>query len=83
MKDVCSITDLQREGPAIVRRAEATGSVPLARNGRTIAYIISRDRMEAIIETMEILGNREAMKAISDYEAGKVKMQNISVLDED
>jgi PHD/YefM family antitoxin component YafN of YafNO toxin-antitoxin module len=83
VKDICSITDLQRQGPAIVRRAEAKGSVSLARNGRTVAYIISRNRMEAIIETLEILGNREAMKAISDYEAGRVKMQVVSVLDED
>ena len=83
MKDTCSITDLQREGPAIVRRAETKGSVPIARNGRTIAYIISKDRMEAIIETLEIMGNREAMKAISDYEDGKMKMRDVSVLDED
>ncbi len=83
MKDVCSITDLQRQGPAIVRRAEAKGSVPLARNGRTVAYIISRNRMEAIIETLEILGNRAAMKAIANYQAGRVHMQGVSVLDED
>jgi len=83
VQDICSITDLQREGPAIVRRAEAKGSVPLARNGRTVAYIISRNRMEAIIETLEIMGNREAMKAISDYQAGRVHMRDVSVLDED
>ena len=56
--------------------------MPLARNGRTVAYIISRDRMEAIIETLEILGNRDAMKAISDYQAGKANMRDASVLDE-
>jgi hypothetical protein len=39
--------------------------------------------MEAIIETLEILGNREAMKAISDYQAGSVKMRDVSALDED
>jgi len=82
MKDVCSNTDLQREGPAIVRRAEAKGSVPLARNGRTVAYIISRNRMEAIIETLEILGNRQAMKAIAEYQAGRVNLRDVSALDE-
>ena len=56
--------------------------MPLARNGRTVAYIISRDRMEAIIETLEIMGNREAMMAISDYQAGKMKMRDVSALDE-
>jgi hypothetical protein len=39
--------------------------------------------MEAIIETLEILGNRQAMKAISDYESGAAKMRDVSVLDED
>jgi prevent-host-death family protein len=78
-----SITDLQRTGPALVRRAEAKGSVPLTRNGRTVAYLISRDRMEAVIETLEIMGNRQAIKAISDYQSGKVKMRDVSVLDED
>jgi hypothetical protein len=39
--------------------------------------------MEAIIETLEIMGNREAMKAISDYQAGRVNMRDASVLDED
>jgi hypothetical protein len=39
--------------------------------------------MEAIIETLEILGHREAMQAISDYQAGRVKMRDVSVLDED
>lgn len=38
--------------------------------------------MEAIIETLEITCNREAMKAISDYETGKVAMRDISALDE-
>ena len=83
MKDVCSITDLQREGAAIVRRAESKGAVPLARNGRTVAYIVSRDRMEAIVETLEIMSNGEAMKAISDYQTGSVIMQDASALDED
>lgn len=81
MKAICSITDLQRKGPAIVWWAETKGFVPLTRNGRTVAYIISRDRMEAMIETLEIMGNREAMKAISDYQTGKTTMRDVSILD--
>ena len=45
--------------------------------------LISRDRMEAILETLEIMANPNAMKAIRDYETGKVRMVPVSVLDED
>jgi len=39
--------------------------------------------MEAIIETLEIMGNPKAMKSIRDYEAGKAKMKDVTCLDED
>jgi hypothetical protein len=39
--------------------------------------------MEAIIETLEIMGNPKAMKAIKDYEAGKTRFKDVSCLDED
>ena len=38
--------------------------------------------MEAIIESLEIMGNPKAMKAIRDYEAGRTKMKDVSCLDE-
>ena len=38
--------------------------------------------MEAIIESLEIMGNPKAMKAIRDYGAGKTKMKDVSCLDE-
>jgi hypothetical protein len=31
--------------------------------------------MEAILETVEILADKEIMKAIRDYESGKVKLK--------
>jgi hypothetical protein len=39
--------------------------------------------MEAIIETLEIMANPRAMKAIRGYEAGKARMKDVSCLDED
>lgn len=45
--------------------------------------MISRDRLEAIIETMEILANPDAMAEIRKYEAGKTKLKNVTCLDED
>jgi PHD/YefM family antitoxin component YafN of YafNO toxin-antitoxin module len=47
-----------------------------------VGYLLSPERFEALLETMEILANPEAMKAIRDYESGKTKFYPLSVLDE-
>ena len=83
MDSTVTISELQAQAPRCVKRAEKEGSVPIARHGRTVAFLISRERMEAIIETLEMMGNPKAMKAIRDYEAGKTKMKDVSCLDED
>ena len=78
-----TISQLQAQAPKCVRQAEAQGAITIARHVRAVAFLVSRDRMEAIIETLEIMGNPKAMKAIRDYEAGKAKMKDVSCLDED
>ena len=83
MKHACSVSDLRSRAPAWIRQAQQNGSVTLCRNGKVVGFLISRDRMEAILETLEIMANPKAMKAIRDYEAGKVKMLPVSALDED
>ena len=83
VKDTCSIAELASQAPAVVRRAEKKGSVTVCRNGRVVGFIISRDRMEAILETLELLANPKAMKAVRDYEAGKTRFQDVSCLDDD
>jgi len=82
MNSTVTISQLQAQAPKCVRQAEAQGAITIARHGRAVAFFVSRDRMEAIIETLEIMGNPKAMKAIRDYEAGKAKMKDVSCLDE-
>ena len=65
-----------------MRRAEKKGSVTVCRNGRVVGFLISRERMEAILETLEIMANPKAMKAIRDYEAGKTRFKDVSCLDD-
>jgi prevent-host-death family protein len=83
MKSTVTISELQAQAPKCVRRAEQEGALTIARHGRAVAFLVSRDRMEAIIESLEIMGNPKAMKAIRDYEAGRTKMKDVSCLDED
>jgi antitoxin YefM len=78
-----TISELQAQAPRFVRQAELDGSVTIARHGRTVAFLVSRERMEAIIETLEIMANPKAMKAIRSYEKGKSRFKEVSCLDED
>jgi hypothetical protein len=45
-------------------------------------YLIGRERMEAILETLEILSNRAAGKALGNYEAGKTEFFDLDALEE-
>jgi len=83
MISTVTISELQAQAPRFVREAEKQGAVTIARHGRTVAFLISRERMEAIIETLEIMGNPRAMKAIQAYEAGKAKFKDVGCLGED
>ena len=71
MNSTVTISQLQAEAPKCVRRAEKEGAISVSRHGRTVAVLLSRERMEAIIETLEIMGNPKAMAAIRNYEAGR------------
>lgn len=45
------------------------------------AYLISRDRMEGMLETLEIVANPAAMKAIARDRKGRTTYHALDVLD--
>ncbi len=55
----------------MVRTAERGELMTITRHNHPVVYVIGAERLGAIAETMEILGNPEAMRAIRDAEAGK------------
>jgi antitoxin YefM len=73
MKSAYTIKEAQKNLSAVVRQAEKGGLATLTRHHRPVAHVISTERLAAIAETMELLANPEAMKAIRDAERGKVK----------
>jgi antitoxin YefM len=73
MDSTVTITELQDQAPQVVKRAEKNGSVAVCRHGRTVAFVVSKERMEAILETLEVLADKNVMKSIRDYESGKVR----------
>lgn len=67
----------------VIRQAEQKGAVTISRNGRVVGFLVSRDRMEAIMETLEVMADPEAMKAVREYERGKTRLKDVSCLDDD
>ena len=82
MKNTYSVAKAQANFTRILKEAEKH-PVSITRHDETVAVILSRDRMDAIVETMEIMADPDAMKAIRAHQAGKAKFLPLSVLDED
>jgi prevent-host-death family protein len=67
----------------LLRQVEAGETIAISRRDETVAFLVPRARLEALVETMEILGNPAAMKAIRQEEAGNLSFHPLSALDED
>lgn len=80
MKKPQTITKAQSRFPEICRSKE---TVSVTRHGEVVAFVVPRQRMEALLDQIEILSNPEAMKAIRRAKAGKGKYVPLSALDED
>lgn len=84
MKTTYSVTQAQSNLPKIVREAAEGGPmVAITVRNETQAFLVSRERMEALVETMEILANPKAIEAIRKAEAGETKYYPIEALDDD
>ena len=77
-----SVSQAQTNLPRLLKDVSEEGSIVITRRDEAVAYLVSRERMEAIAETLELLGNSEAMSAIRDYEAGRMEFSPLSSLDE-
>ena len=67
--------------PRILREAEEQ-TVVITQRGKAVAYLLSPERFEAMLETMEIMSNPAAMEAIRDYKSGKTKFMPLDVLND-
>lgn len=67
----------------LARLLRTKRSVGISHHGHTEAFLVPRERMEAILETMELLANPKAMAAVRRDRSGKAKYRPLSILDED
>ncbi len=71
MKKAYTIKEAQRRLSAVVRTAERGHLATLTRHDQPVAYVIGAERLAAIAETMELLADPEAMRAIQAAENGE------------
>jgi PHD/YefM family antitoxin component YafN of YafNO toxin-antitoxin module len=79
-KDTYTVAAAQSQLPRLVREAESGRPIAIKRRDQTVAYLLSHERLEAIVETMEILASPAARKAIEDHRAGKTRFVPLSAL---
>ena len=77
MKSSYSIAAGQKNFPEVVAASEKGEPIPIERHGETVAYVISKDRFDAVLETMELLSNQEFVDTLRTYEAGKTKWTSL------
>jgi len=74
--------EAQRNIAAMVRAAERGQLATITRHQKPVAYVISPQRLSELLETMEILADPQAMKAVRDAEAGRGKVYDLKALPE-
>jgi hypothetical protein len=75
-----SLAEAQASLPRLIRRKQ---TIKIRSRDETVAFLVPRERMEALLETMEVLSNPKAMAAIQRDRSGKGTYFPLSALDED
>ena len=73
VKCTYTIKELRRETAAAVRAAEKGRLVTITRDGRPVVHLISGERLEAMLETMELQADPDFLRAWRKERAGKQK----------
>ncbi len=83
MSSTYSVAQAQSQLPSLIKKAERGQTIGIRRRNETVAFLLSRERMEAIVETLEVLSNPEAIRSIAAHRAGRMRLAPVSVLTDD
>ena len=70
MKSTFSITEAQAQLSKITRGNSVVG---FSKHNKVVGFYIPRERLDSLLETMEILANPEAMRVLNASKKGKLK----------
>ena len=71
-----TVSQAQAQLPKLLKKDSFT----ISRHGKVIGVYLSRDRIEALIETLELLGDPSFMKALKEYKSGKMKFVDMEAV---
>ena len=72
-----TVSEAQANLPKLIRQ----DSFAIARHGKVVGVFLSKDRMEALVESMELLADPEFSKALKEHKSGKTKLYAVAELD--
>ncbi len=72
-----TVSEAQANLPKLIRQ----DSFAIARHGKVVGVFLSKDRMEALVESMELLADPEFSKALKEHKSGKTKLYEVAELD--
>ncbi len=56
-------------------------SFAIARHGKVVGVFLSKDRIEALVESMELLGNPDFIQALKELNTARGKQYDLAELD--
>jgi PHD/YefM family antitoxin component YafN of YafNO toxin-antitoxin module len=79
MESTVNVTQAQQQLPRLIKR----DSFAISRHGKVVGFYLSKDRIEALVETLELMGNPEFLRALKEYKSGKMKFYDVDELDQE
>jgi prevent-host-death family protein len=80
VKTTYSVSKGQSQFPALVRAAQRRGVASITRHDETVAYLVSREKWDALLETMELLASPAFQRQRRRLRAGRVKYHPVEDL---
>jgi PHD/YefM family antitoxin component YafN of YafNO toxin-antitoxin module len=77
VESIVNVTQAQQKLPRLIKR----DSFAISRHGKVVGFYLSKDRIEALIETLELMGNPDFLRALEEYKSGKMKFYDVDELD--
>jgi PHD/YefM family antitoxin component YafN of YafNO toxin-antitoxin module len=77
VESTVNVTQAQQRLPRLIKQ----DSFAISRHGKVVGVYLSKDRIEALIETVELLGNPDFLRALKEYKSGKMKFYDLDELD--
>lgn len=77
MKTIVSATQGQAGFSSLLKQTRLQGVVPVSKNGRVEAFMVSREKMAAILETIELQKDSGLMELVRQDRAGKVVFHEV------